>query len=121
MVDWTNRWQDWSFPWKLRSTSRWVFVVFWKFEFLLDFKNWTSFWKHAYDDREVAEIVSNSPQFNEYTVLALYAYQPENEEDLAFQEGEQITIIEEIDENWLRGRNNVMQEGLFPANYVEKV
>ncbi|TRY56138.1 hypothetical protein DNTS_015261 [Danionella cerebrum] len=49
---------------------------------------------------------------------ALYSFQPENQNELAFKEGDIIRVTAQIDENWsegmVRGRS-----GLFPMNYVK--
>ena len=41
--------------------------------------------------------------------------------ELELKEGEYITNIDMVDENWWMGQNASGQAGLFPANYVELV
>ncbi|XP_031560758.1 endophilin-A3-like [Actinia tenebrosa] len=61
---------------------------------------------------------SNQSQQKRYK--AIYDFEPENDTELGFNEGDIISVTEIIDENWMEGTLDG-KTGLFPSNYVESV
>lgn len=51
--------------------------------------------------------------------IAQYDYEKAEDNELQLAEGERITNIEMVDEDWWIGENSRGEKGLFPANYVE--
>jgi hypothetical protein len=53
--------------------------------------------------------------------IAQYDYEKAEDNELELRDGERITDIDMVDEDWWMGRNPRGETGLFPANYVELV
>lgn len=55
------------------------------------------------------------------SVIALYPFQSQNEEELSFQKNERLEIVErpENDPDWWKARNDQGEIGLVPKNYVK--
>jgi len=55
------------------------------------------------------------------TLVALFSYDATEENELTFVEGDLITLLEENESGWWKGRlNSTGVEGLFPSNFVEE-
>jgi len=50
-------------------------------------------------------------------VVAMYAYQPQNEDELQFHKGSVINVVNKDDPDWWKGELNGAV-GMFPSNYV---
>ncbi|KAF2009877.1 hypothetical protein BU24DRAFT_400390 [Aaosphaeria arxii CBS 175.79] len=50
-----------------------------------------------------------------------YDYEKAEDNEIELREGEYVTNIEQVDEDWWMGTNSQGETGLFPSNYVELV
>ncbi|XP_063003527.1 tyrosine-protein kinase HCK [Elgaria multicarinata webbii] len=57
----------------------------------------------------------------DFIVLALYDYEAINKEDLSFQKGEHLKVLEDSGEWWRAKALTTGEEGYIPSNYVAKV
>ncbi|KAM9713168.1 neutrophil cytosol factor 2 isoform 1-T1 [Menidia menidia] len=60
-----------------------------------------------------------NPQ-SETHLVALHTYESSNPEDLNFKEGDTITFLSRVNQDWLEGQCNG-STGIFPAAFVEEV
>ena len=56
-----------------------------------------------------------------HEAIAQYDYERAEDNELELRDGERITNIDMVDEDWWMGQNSRGEVGLFPANYVELV
>lgn len=53
--------------------------------------------------------------------IAVYDYTAADEDEISFNEGDEIVDVEVIDEGWMEGRvKGTSRKGMLPSNYVEK-
>nr|2OI3_A Chain A, Tyrosine-protein kinase HCK [Homo sapiens]2OJ2_A Chain A, Hematopoetic Cell Kinase, SH3 domain [Homo sapiens] len=69
---------------------------------------------------------SNTPGIREagsedIIVVALYDYEAIHHEDLSFQKGDQMVVLEESGEWWKARSLATRKEGYIPSNYVARV
>ena len=57
-----------------------------------------------------------------YSYRAVYAYKPQNEDELELLEGDEVYVMEKCDDGWYVGTSGrTGMFGTFPGNYVTRV
>lgn len=69
-------------------------------------------------DKPIRTPSRSMPPLDQPSCKALYDFEPENDGELGFHEGDIITLTNQIDENWYEGMLRG-QSGFFPLSYVE--
>ena len=89
--------------------------------------------EESYDPRAAAaavaqQSVNHAPVADAHTnsaggrrAVAQYDYEKAEDNELELREGELVTNIEMVDDDWWMGSNSRGESGLFPSNYVELV
>lgn len=53
---------------------------------------------------------------------AVYAYRPQNDDELELLEGDEVYVMEKCDDGWYVGTSNrTAMFGTFPGNYVQLI
>lgn len=53
---------------------------------------------------------------------AIYAYKPQNEDELELKEGDVVYVMEKCDDGWYVGTSGrTGMFGTFPGNYIQQV
>uniref|UniRef100_UPI0037E88D45 neutrophil cytosol factor 2 n=1 Tax=Semicossyphus pulcher TaxID=241346 RepID=UPI0037E88D45 len=83
-----------------------------------------SVWSRAKDRRitvwcNTKDRTDGEPQ-TEIHFVALHSYESVNPEDLSFHQGDTITLLSRINQDWLEGQCNG-NTGIFPSAFVEEV
>ncbi|KAF8250497.1 hypothetical protein K440DRAFT_640065 [Wilcoxina mikolae CBS 423.85] len=73
------------------------------------------------EDLTDAAPVHGAPGGTGLRAIVLYDYTADEENEINLVDGQVVTDIDMVDEDWWRGINAQGQEGLFPSNYVELI
>ena len=57
----------------------------------------------------------------EHFALVLYSFDAETSQDLSVSEGETVTVIRQVDENWVLVENEQGNRGMCPASFIDLI
>ncbi|PYI07440.1 actin binding protein [Aspergillus sclerotiicarbonarius CBS 121057] len=77
--------------------------------------------KHDIGRATAEATVSDQLQEKEIQAIVQYDYEKAEDNEIELREGEYVTNIEMVDQDWWLGSNAQGDRGLFPSNYVEVV
>ncbi|RAL01487.1 putative actin binding protein [Aspergillus ibericus CBS 121593] len=77
--------------------------------------------KHDIGRATAEATISNQLQEKEIQAIVQYDYEKAEDNEIELREGEYVTNIEMVDQDWWLGSNAQGDRGLFPSNYVEVV
>lgn len=72
-------------------------------------------------DRKQPPIPTSPPPYLVGHAEVLYEYDGTEKDDLTIKPGQIIGIIEFVNQDWWRGKNDDGEQGIFPSNYVKLV
>ncbi|XP_072917792.1 vinexin isoform X2 [Hemitrygon akajei] len=83
----------------------------------------TSYVEIIPDNERPTPIKSPPTHLVEYgEALAIFNFKGDSNIELSFRKGETISLIRQVDDNWLEGRiTGTNRQGIFPSNYVQVV
>ena len=70
-------------------------------------------------DEGAVEATQHGAHESEKRALVQYDYEKAEDNELELKEGEYVTNIDMVDDDWWMGQNSRGDTGLFPSNYVE--
>lgn len=72
-------------------------------------------------DEGAVEAAQHGAHETEKRALVQYDYEKAEDNELELKEGEYVTNIDMVDDDWWMGHNSRGETGLFPSNYVELI
>lgn len=76
--------------------------------------------KESSVDKDLGKSASStSDDKKKETVMAMFDYVAQQDDELSLNRGDILIVLEKIDADWWRGEMANGQQGLFPVNYIQ--